>query len=68
MTQKVDLPFAFERNYMEIILLALLNILCPPAAVAIHRGLNEDFVINLVLTILGYFPGLIHGFYVLLRD
>lgn len=53
---------------LELILLVILNFLCPPLAVALKAGLGEEFIICLVLTLLAYFPGLIYGFYILLRD
>ncbi|MFK7925590.1 MAG: YqaE/Pmp3 family membrane protein [Bacteroidia bacterium] len=43
----------------------IITILIPPLGVAMRFGLTSKFWINLLLTIFGYFPGLIHGFYVL---
>ncbi len=46
-------------------------ILCffiPPLAVYLKKGrVDNDFWINVVLTILGVIPGLLHGLYVVLR-
>ena len=46
-------------------------ILCffiPPLAVYLKKGtIDNDFWINLVLTFLGYFPGLLHGLYIILK-
>jgi hypothetical protein len=36
----------------------------PPLGVAIAGGDGKDFGINLILTILGYIPGIIHAFWV----
>jgi uncharacterized membrane protein YqaE (UPF0057 family) len=36
----------------------------PPVGVAIVAGCGADLCINICLTILGYFPGHIHAFYV----
>ena len=41
------------------ILILIATILLPPLGVAAKHGL-----LNLVLTLLGYIPGLIHGLYV----
>jgi len=42
-------------------------ILLPPLAVALEKGIGVDFLVNLLLTLLGWLPGVIHGFYVLSR-
>ncbi|MFA0960802.1 MAG: YqaE/Pmp3 family membrane protein [Cyclobacteriaceae bacterium] len=49
------------------ILEIILAILLPPLGVAMRYGLSSKFWINLILTILGYIPGVIHAFYVLLK-
>jgi len=36
-------------------------ILLPPLGVFLERGCNADFLINILLTILGYIPGIIHA-------
>ncbi|EAQ41461.3 MULTISPECIES: YqaE/Pmp3 family membrane protein [unclassified Polaribacter] len=46
------------------ILTILISILLPPLAVFLNKGLGKDFLINLLLTILGWLPGVIHAFYV----
>jgi len=45
------------------ILLILITLIFPPAGVAIVGGCGADLCINICLTILGYFPGHIHAFY-----
>ncbi|KAF8902046.1 hypothetical protein CPB84DRAFT_1846465 [Gymnopilus junonius] len=39
----------------------LLAILLPPLGVFLERGCGADLLINILLTILGYIPGIIHG-------
>ncbi|KAJ3798722.1 hypothetical protein GGU11DRAFT_864430 [Lentinula aff. detonsa] len=39
----------------------LIAIFIPPLGVFLERGCNADFLINILLTILGYIPGIIHG-------
>lgn len=51
---------------MNIVLL-IVTILLPPLGVFLHSGINTDFWINLILTLFGYIPGIIHGIWVLLR-
>ncbi|QLK61429.1 YqaE/Pmp3 family membrane protein [Enterobacteriaceae bacterium Kacie_13] len=45
----------------------LITILVPPLGVLIGNGLGGAFLLNILLTLLGYFPGLIHGFWVQTR-
>jgi len=45
------------------ILLVLVTILLPPVGVYAVAGCGADLLINICLTILGYFPGHIHAFY-----
>lgn len=43
----------------------LLLIILPPAGVVCHCGVTPQFWINLLLTLFGYVPGLIHGIWVI---
>ncbi len=45
----------------------LLSILIPPLGVFLQVGFGTDFWINVVLTLLGYFPGLIHAIYIIAK-
>ncbi|TBU35837.1 UPF0057-domain-containing protein [Dichomitus squalens] len=45
----------------------LFAILLPPVGVFLERGCNVDFLINILLTILGYIPGIIHALYIILK-
>ncbi|KAK3491987.1 hypothetical protein B0T13DRAFT_68775 [Neurospora crassa] len=49
------------------IILFILAIFIPPLAVFLDRGFKVDFWINILLTILAWFPGVIHAWYVLFR-
>jgi len=40
----------------------------PPLGVALQVGLGMHFWLNIILTLFGYFPGLIHAFYVILKE
>jgi len=46
------------------LLTIILNILLPPVAVYMKHGLGGTFLLNLVLTIIGWLPGVIHAFLV----
>ncbi|KAK5102272.1 plasma membrane proteolipid Pmp3 [Lithohypha guttulata] len=43
----------------------VLAVVLPPLGVFLERGCNADFFINILLTILGYIPGIIHALYAL---
>lgn len=43
----------------------ILAIILPPVGVAMEVGLGKHFWINVLLTILGYIPGIIHAIYVI---
>lgn len=45
----------------------LFAILLPPLGVFFEVGLKGHFWLSIVLTLLGYFPGIIHALYVILR-
>ncbi|NNU15645.1 YqaE/Pmp3 family membrane protein [Parvularcula sp. ZS-1/3] len=51
---------------MADILRIILSILIPPLGVALQVGLGVQFWINVVLTLLGYIPGVIHAVYIIL--
>jgi uncharacterized membrane protein YqaE (UPF0057 family) len=43
----------------------ILGIFFPFIAVLIKRGLGKDFLINVLLCIIGWLPGVIHAFWVI---
>jgi uncharacterized membrane protein YqaE (UPF0057 family) len=53
---------------MDIIRI-IFSILLPPLGVFLQVGIGAQFWINILLTILGYFPGVIHAIYIIVtRD
>jgi uncharacterized membrane protein YqaE (UPF0057 family) len=46
---------------MNSIIKLVIAVLLPPLGVLIEEGLGKQFVINIILTILGYLPGIIHA-------
>ncbi|WP_193212993.1 YqaE/Pmp3 family membrane protein [Luteolibacter marinus] len=48
------------------LLLVILAVLLPPLAVALKTGLDKTFVLNLILTLFMWIPGLIHALIVIL--
>ena len=49
------------------VLRILLAILLPPVGVFLQVGLGLHFWLNLLLTLMGYLPGIIHAIWVILR-
>ncbi|MCJ1310705.1 hypothetical protein MMC25_004371 [Agyrium rufum] len=50
-------------NPISAVLLILITILVPPIGVYMIAGCGADLFVNICLTLLGYFPGHIHAFY-----
>ncbi|CAM4349295.1 YqaE/Pmp3 family membrane protein [Gillisia limnaea] len=46
------------------LLTIVLNIILPPLAVFMKHGIGGTFFISLILTIIGWLPGVIHAFIV----
>ena len=44
--------------------LILIAIFLPPVAVAVKRGFGKDLLINIVLCLLLFFPGMVHALWV----
>jgi uncharacterized membrane protein YqaE (UPF0057 family) len=47
------------------VLRILLSILIPPVGVFLQVGIGLHFWLNIVLTILGYIPGLVHAIWII---
>ncbi len=45
----------------------VLSILLPPVGVFLQVGLTTQFWINIVLTLLGYLPGVVHAVWIIAR-
>ncbi|HEV7367702.1 YqaE/Pmp3 family membrane protein [Arenibaculum sp.] len=45
----------------------LLAILLPPLGVFLQVGIGLHFWVNILLTLLGYIPGIIHAIYVIIK-
>ncbi|MGI3164759.1 YqaE/Pmp3 family membrane protein [Pseudooceanicola sp. 200-1SW] len=46
----------------------LLAFLLPPLGVFFQVGLGKHFWFSILLTLLGWVPGIIHALYIILRD
>ena len=49
------------------ILRIIIAILLPPLGVFLQVGIGKHFWINIVLTLLGYLPGIIHAVYIIAK-
>lgn len=45
----------------------ILALFLPPLAVALDRGCGCDMLLNFALTLLGWIPGVIHAYFVVLH-
>ncbi|KAG5976370.1 plasma membrane proteolipid Pmp3 [Claviceps humidiphila] len=45
----------------------ILAVILPPVGVFLEVGCGSHLLINILLTILGYIPGIIHALYVILK-
>lgn len=45
----------------------LLSVLLPPLGVFLQEGIGTQFWINVLLTLFGYVPGLVHAVWILAR-
>ena len=45
----------------------LLAVLLPPLGIILQVGLTKHFWINIILTLLGYIPGLVHAVYIIAK-
>lgn len=52
---------------MSKLLLVIIAILLPPLAVGLKAGVGGALILNIILTILFYIPGLLHALYVILK-
>ena len=49
------------------VLRIILSIILPPLGVFLQVGIGFHFWLNILLTLLGYVPGIIHALYVIIK-
>ncbi|KAJ1677945.1 hypothetical protein EV182_005114, partial [Spiromyces aspiralis] len=49
------------------IMLLVLAVFCPPLSAVFKGGLSYTFLLNILLTLLGYLPGLVHAWYLVFK-
>ena len=63
MTRTQELPRRESVDVLRIVLAVLL----PPLGVFLEVGLGGQFWLNVLLTLLGYVPGLVHAIWIIAR-
>jgi uncharacterized membrane protein YqaE (UPF0057 family) len=68
-TSTIGQPVGARRSTITVTdpIKILFAILLPPLGVFFEVGFKGHFWLNIVLTLLGYVPGIIHAIYVILR-
>ena len=61
-----DWPWPPHASTPMDIIRIILSVIIPPVGVFLQVGFGLQFWVNILLTILGYFPGLIHALYIIL--
>ncbi|CRL11389.1 YqaE/Pmp3 family membrane protein [Phaeobacter italicus] len=46
----------------------ILSVILPPLGVFLQVGLGKHFWLNILLTLLGYIPGIVHAVWVIARE
>ncbi|CZT33821.1 Uncharacterized membrane protein YqaE, homolog of Blt101, UPF0057 family [Rhizobium sp. 9140] len=57
----------FKKETVMDVVRILLAILVPPVGVFLQVGIGLHFWLNILLTIFGYIPGIIHAIWVILK-
>ena len=58
----------FKDEKMNRVIMIVLALLLPPIAVLIKEGIGKHLLINIVLCLLFYFPGMVHAIWVVTRN
>ncbi len=61
-----DIAYYSGRTFLDILRI-IIAILLPPLGVFLQVGIGKHFWINILLTILGYIPGIIHAVWIIAR-
>ena len=52
---------------MKDLIRIIIAIVLPPLGVFLQVGFGKDFWINILLTLLGYIPGLVHAIWIIAK-
>jgi uncharacterized membrane protein YqaE (UPF0057 family) len=56
----------WKDEHMDLVRI-ILSVLLPPLGVFLQVGIGPQFWINILLTLLGYIPGIIHAVWIIAR-
>jgi uncharacterized membrane protein YqaE (UPF0057 family) len=56
-----------KRRKKSSILLILIAILLPPLAIYLKKGAGKDLLLNLILCLIFWIPGILHALYLITR-
>jgi uncharacterized membrane protein YqaE (UPF0057 family) len=56
-----------KKGFLMDLLRIIIAILLPPLGVFLQVGIGKQFWINILLTILGYIPGIVHAVWVIAK-
>lgn len=57
-----------SQSESDDVIALILSILIPPLGVAVKKGIDIQLFINIILTMFGWLPGIIHALYIILKD
>jgi uncharacterized membrane protein YqaE (UPF0057 family) len=66
-TKLIDKDVIVAKKKKPGILMIILAIIFPFIAVGLHKGIGKDLIINILLCIIFYVPGIIHALWILLK-
>jgi uncharacterized membrane protein YqaE (UPF0057 family) len=62
--QAIQTKITIREQHMNKLILIILAIFLPPIAVFLKSGVGKDLLINVLLCLLFYVPGIIHALWV----
>ena len=67
MPSYAGLSYTLQGVRIMYLIRIIFSVLSPPLGVLLQVGLGAQIWINILLTLLGYIPGLIHAIYIIAR-
>jgi uncharacterized membrane protein YqaE (UPF0057 family) len=64
--QRIMLRASKKEGYVDLLRI-IIAILLPPLGVFLQVGIGKHFWINILLTLLGYIPGIVHAVWVIAK-
>jgi uncharacterized membrane protein YqaE (UPF0057 family) len=64
---RVSLLLVWQHSANMDVLRIIFAIILPPLGVFLQVGIGKHFWINILLTLLGYIPGIIHAIYIIIK-